>query len=251
MPSVTATQVLTDAFQTLNVYQPGDTIATADSTTGLRFLNLMLGQWAQQGLTIPAISSLTFALLSGKGSSTNPYTIGTGGDLNTPRPPNQNSIVGAGLLLNSSTPPVEIPRMLLTNDAYGEIRIKDLAGVLFTGVHYRPLFAGDLGQIFLWPVPTDLTNNLVLYIKAAISTFADLTTSYSVPPGYDEALYLNLAKRIARPFGRPVENDLREDAAMSLAIVKRSNLQLSDLTNDFAQIGVGHTRRGYNLNTGE
>jgi len=253
MPTVTATQIMTDAFQMLNVYMPGDTISANDSTSALRFLNLMVGQWAQQGLTIPSEARRVFTLLSGKGSSTNPYTIGTGGNLDTPRPPNQNSVVGAGLLLNASSPPVEIPRGVMTNDSWAATRIKDLTSTLFTGVYYRPDFAGNpiQGSLFLWPVPTDLTNSLVLYIRAALGTFADLTTAYSIPDGYDEALYAQLALRLAIPFGRSVSEDLKELARDSFTTVKRSNVQLSDQANDLGFLGFGRGGRGYNLETGQ
>lgn len=253
MPTVTATQLMTDVFEELNIYQPGDTVASADSTKFLRLLNLMIGQWAQQHLTIPAVSRLVFPLLANKGSSTNPYTLGTNGDLNTPRPPNQNSIVAAGLILNASSPTVEIPRGVMTTDGWNMQRIKDLTSTLFTDIYYRPDFAGNpiLGSLFLWPVPLDLTNSLVLYVKAALTTFADLTTAYSIPDGYDETLYLNAARRVARPFGRVADETLRADAYNALMVIKRSNIQLSDLQNDFGTLGTGHVSRGYNLQTGE
>src|SRR5216684_1277668 len=144
MPTVTATQVMTDAWEALNVFQPGDTIPAVDMTKGLRLLDLMIGQWAQTGLTIPAEIRNVFPLVGGKGSNTNPYTIGAGGDLNMTKPPNQNSVTGAGLLLNGSTPPVEIQRGVMTNDGYDRQRIKDLQSTLFTNVFYLPTFANSL-----------------------------------------------------------------------------------------------------------
>lgn len=252
MPTVTATQVLTDAFRMLNVYQPGDTIAAADSTDALRFLNLMIGQWAQTGLTIPAETRFVAPLVANKGSSTNPYTIGIGGDLNTPKPPNQNSLIDAGLLLNASTPPVEIDRGVMTNQGYEGTRIKDLTSSLFTDVYYLPTFSNSLGSLYLWPVPTDLTNSLVLYIRAGLSAFADLTTIYSIPDGYDEALYAQLSLRLAIPYGRAVSDDLKTLARESFATIKRSNIQLCDLGNDFAGLGLDGGRRGiFNILTGD
>ena len=253
MPNVTATQVITDAFQLHNVYMPGDTITPNDSATALRFLNLMIGQWAQQRLTIPAEVRYVFPLQAGKGSSTNPYSIGLNGDLNTTKPPNQNSIVAAGLLLNASSPPVEIPRGLMTNDAYEANRIKDLTSTLFTEVYYLPTYANNLGSVYLWPVPLDLTNSGVLYILAGLSAFADLTTGYTIPDGYDLALANNLAVvgRLAKIFGRVIDDDDRAAARDSLTIIMRSNIHLSDLANDFATIGGRRGRAGYNLQTGE
>jgi len=251
MPTVTATQVMTDAFRMLNVYQPGVAIDPVDSTDALRFLNLMIGQWAQTGLTIPAETRFVAPLVSNKGSSANPYTIGVGGDLNTTKPPNGESVVAAGLLLNASTPPIEIPRGLMTDAAYEGTRIKDLTSTLFTDVYYLPTFAGNLGSVYLWPVPTDTINSLVLYIRAPLGVFADLTTAYFIPDGYDQALYAQLSLILAIPYGREPSESLKTLARDSFATIKRSNIRISDLANDFAQLGGGRNRRSYNLQTGE
>ena len=253
MPAVTASQVILDAAADLNIFQQGETLSTPGIDANipvdmLRRLNLMIGGFAQQGDLIPAVARVVAPLLSGKGASTNPYTIGVGGDINTARPPNQNSIVGAGLLFGTpvSPPgPLEVPRAVLTNDMWENLRLKNLPSVLFTDVYYRPDFSGDLGSIFLYPVPTDLANSLVLYIQQGLTTFVDLTTTYYVPPGYDDMLHFNLAMKLAVPYGRPISPDLREQAETTLANVKRSNASLSDLSNDLAAIGTGRTRQGW------
>jgi len=253
MPAVTALQIITDAFADREIFQPGDLIDAASAQDALRRLNLMIGQWANQSLTIPAVSRLgPFPLLANKGSATNPYTIGIGGDLNVPRPTFQNSVVGAGLLYGTPAPPfdLEIPRGVATNSGWALERLKDLPSSIFTYIYYRPDYAGDLGAIFLWPVPTDLTNFLILYVEQAISTFADLTTSYTVPPGYDDALHFNLALRLIG-YGRPTTQDLKDLAKDSFLVIQRANVKLVDVANDFAAIG-GHGSPGvYNIETGE
>lgn len=251
MPTVTGLQVITRAFRMLNISQPGDTIALADTADALDFLNMRIGQLAQKRLTIPAEARNVFPLIANKGSSTNPYSIGPGGDLNMAKPPNQASVTGAGLLLNISVPPVELPRGMLTNDAYDRQRIKDLPSTLFTDVFYLPTFAGGLGQIYLWPVPTDLTNSLVLYTLTGLTTFADLTTIYSVPDGYDELLYTQLMLVVAIPFGRTLTEDQKTMARESFNTIARSNIQLSDLENDLSFLGAGNARSAYNIQTGE
>ena len=236
--STTALQIVTDAYADLQVFQAGDAPSPEAAQLGLRHLNLMVGGWAQDTGTIPAVSRLVFPLLAGKGSSTNPYTVGLGGDLNTPRFVNQASVVDAGLLLNASVPPVEIPRGIMTNEAFAANRVKDLTSGLFTSAYYRPDYVAGFGSLFLWPVPTDLTNRLVLYVRQAIASFADLLTSYTFPLGYDDAFRANLILRLARSAGRPIDQDMRDDARRTLALIQRGNVQLSDLPNDFAGIGT-------------
>lgn len=254
MPVVTGLQVITDAFLEIGYLQQGETPGATDQADGLRRLNYLVGRWGIEGLSVPVRGRLVFPLRLDKGSSTNPYTIGVGGDLNTARPPKQSDLTGAGLLFpqaSSTSGPLEIDRGILTDQGYEAERLKDLRNSLFTHVYYRPEFAGDLGSIFLWPVPTDLTNSLVLYLQQALGTFADTTTSYSVPSGTEEALVFNLALRFCRPYGRPVTPDLKQDAAESFNRVQMSNMGMSDLGNELAALNSGAGRGGYNIQTGE
>jgi hypothetical protein len=245
--SITGLGVITQAFNVLNVFMPGEPIPPAQSSRALSFLNLMMGSWAQQALTVPSIAREVFTLTAGKGGPSNPYTIGIGANLNTVRPANQSSVVGAGLNLNASSPVVEIPRDVLTDSAYQRIQIKELQNALFTSVYYNPTFATTgFGTVNLWPVPNTSMNDLVLYLEKAITSFADLTTTYEVPPGYEEALVYNLARRLAKPWGQTVDADLAEMAIESRKIIKRKNLKMIDLENDFAK----DPRGGYNINTG-
>jgi hypothetical protein len=89
-----------------------------------------------------------------------------------------------------------------------------------------------------------------MYIRAPLGVFADLTTAYFIPDGYDQALYSQLSLILQIPYGRVASQELKDLARDSFATIKRSNIRISDLANDFAQLG-GRTRRGYNLQTGE
>lgn len=245
--STTALGVITAAFQELNCFLPSESIPSADANSALGYLNRMMSSWRQQSLTIPSVAREVFTLTANKGGPSNPYTIGTGGDLNTQKPPSQSNITGAGLNLNSSSPVVEIPRAVLTDDAWANVRVKELTSTLFTSVYYNPTFSTGLGTVNLWPVPTTSDNSLVLYLQKALIDFADLsTTTYTFPDGYEDALVYNLARRIAKPFGAPLEGDLLDKAVSSLRVIKRSNLKLCDLANDFA----GDRQARYNIVSG-
>lgn len=247
MPTTTALTVIAAAFEELNVFQPGQGIPSADATAALARLNRMLSGWAQQALTIPAIGRFVFPLVSGKGGPSNPYTIGIGGDLNVPKPANPASIAAVACLLGASTPPVEIPRGLMTDDGWQATQIKDLTNSLFTDLYYSPTFvATGLGTIQLWPVPLDSVNSLVLYLAEALTAFVNLTTVYQVPDGVEDALVYNLAKRCAKPWGSTI--DLTPEAMTALSLVKRSNVRLTDLANDCV---FENPRGWYNLQTGQ
>lgn len=150
--------------------------------------------------------------------------------------------------------PVEIPRTVITDEAYQAIQLKNLSNSEFTLVYYNPTSTNSpFGTIVLWPKPDTAANQLVLYLQSAFTGFADLTTDYSYPnnPGYGEMLEYNLAIRSAAPFGRRL-SDYPEVVALAhetLGLIKRANNRLVDLPSDAALLT--HDRRGgYDINTG-
>ena len=245
--SVTALSIVTDAFETLQVFQPGDSLPAADADSGFRTFNQMLGGLSQQGLTMPAVARVVTPLVAGKGGPSSPYTIGTGANISTQRPASQAHVLGAGLLLNTPVPAVELPRTVITDDAYQRIPTKELAGSLFSWVWYNPTFVtAGFGTIQLYPVPDNTTNSLVLYLQQALAAFADLTTTYELPDGYEQMLVCNLARALAKPYGVPVDADLTNDATETLRLIKRANFKMVDLPNDFTG-----RRGGYDITTGQ
>src|SRR5688500_680972 len=105
MPAITGLSAVQAAFGILNVYLPGETPGPNDGSFALGVLNRMVGSWSQRGaLLIPVIGREVFDLVADQGGPSNPYTIGTGGTFNTAKPPNQNSLVGAAVLLTASDP---------------------------------------------------------------------------------------------------------------------------------------------------
>ena len=81
-----------------------------------------------------------------------------------------------------------------------QIRVKALTNSLPTGVYFNASYSGDLAAIQLWPIPNIATNALVLYRRNMLASFGDLaTTSYAVPPGFEEVLEYGLAERMLTP----------------------------------------------------
>lgn len=242
--STTAAIIVKGALQLVGVIDPEETPTNAQAQDGLRRLNMMLGQWALKGTTIPASARQVFAIVAGKGSTTNPYTMGPTGDLvTTPRP---LAILGAGLILGTPAPLVEVPLAVFTDNGWNGLAIKDLPSTQPTGVYYQPTYASGLGTLNLWPVPTITVNSLALYWKQPIANFANVTASYDLPQGADEPIEYGLAVRLARVYGAPLDPSMVVLAAGSLSTYKASNVEMSDLSQDFTP----NARPGYNINTG-
>lgn len=214
---------------------------------GFRRLNQMLGQWSLTTDMAPCVARDVFTLVAGKGGPSNPYTIGDGGDFDVPKPA-ANALTGAGLLLGDSSPVVEVPIGIETDDAFQLTAIKELSNAQFTTLYYRPTFTGNLGTIILWPVPDTAQNGLALYRLTQLTAFLSLTTSYDLPEGYEEAIDYNLAVRLAGVYGRAVSQDVGQLAVTSLATVKRSNYKMTDLVTD-PMLTNGYSG-GYVIQTG-
>jgi hypothetical protein len=242
--AVTATSLITSALDSLGVYGVGEQSSAADLADGLRRLNAMLSSWAIQPLTIPVVAREEFIPTANVGT----YTIGPSGDFDTIRP---TRIQTANLLLNSATPPIEVPCGILTEQAYQALQNKDQTSTQWTQVYYDPTFTtGGLGTISLWPIPTTAANYLVLYFQQPLVEFANLTSTYQIPPGYEEALVYNLAVRLAGPHSMRVPDDIRQLAVQSRATIKRQNMPVAELGNDMASIGDTGRKYGYNIVTG-
>jgi hypothetical protein len=237
-----ASSVITDALVDLGVLEPGDALSASDGALGLRTLNRFISSLTTQALSFPFVSREVFPVVAGQST----YTIGPTGNLVTIRP---QSLTGAGILFPSTGSPagrLEVPRGLLTDDAYANLRLKDLTNALWTDVYYNPTYAAGLGSIFLWPTPNSTLYDLVLYRGDAIQGFANLTTFYDFPPGYSEMLQFNLEKRLCRVYGKAREWGTLDDdlAANSLRLVKRQNFKLTDAVLDQT---IGNRRYGYSI----
>ena len=221
--------------------EDGQTVSPAQGQDGLRRLNAMISSWSIHRLAIPFISREVFNVVALQST----YTVGPGGDFDTIRP---TQITGASLLLNSSTPPIEIPNGILTDNMYEAIAIKGLTALLWTSAYFNPLYASGLASIFLWPTPTTADNDFVLYRGDQVQGFSNLTTAASFPPGYFEAFEYQLALRLAIPYGQQPSQGLQRMAAEAFATIKRENYKMNDAQLDPAWT---HDQRGwYNILTG-
>ncbi len=236
--STTANALIAGAFGFLNVYAVDEAIPADAAADGLARLNRLVGGWAIRSGPIPARARVVTALIANRGSTASPYTIGTGGSINTPRPATPARVTGAAILYTASTPNVERAVPVLTEQQWDALATKADTSTEFQAVYYDPTITAGLSAVLLWPVPTVATNSLVLYLDQMVAEFADLTTSYTFPPGYDEALEANLARRLATPYGRALDAETARLAVSSLQAIGRANHGLVDLPNELATIGA-------------
>jgi hypothetical protein len=236
--TITAGDLIRQALLQIGSLAAGEEPTPAEAQDGLARLNQLIDDWSTQRLTMRVVVRATTGIVNGQAD----YTIGTGGDFNVPVVP---AVDNCALLLNSSSPAVEIPLSPLTEMAYQAIAQKNLENTLPTQWYFEATI--PRATVTLWPVPTDDTNDLVIYYPTILAQFTDLTTGVQLAPAYARALRTNLAVELAPEFGRSVSGDLRLQAAESLGTLKRNNASMMDLGVDPGLTFGG--RPSYNIYT--
>ena len=224
---MTAQGFINRAFRLTNAAGGTGEAPTADeSVDGLDWLNSMIDAWGLEELTkymlLRTVQDLT--------ESTASYTIGTGGTINIVRP---TEIRFAGLTLDDTqTVPIEVDIDVLTDAEYARWPDKTKTTTYPRGVWYDHNWSAGLGRVYPLPIPDNSLGELVLYTPTAIAEFADLTTDYTFPPGYEDAIEYNIAVRLATPFGRSIPKFVARNAIASFAKIERSNLRLVEIDRD-------------------
>lgn len=230
---MTVLDLVTAAMQEIGALASGESLPDHEAEVALIRLNSLLDTWQTERLTIYNLDRASYALVANQAS----YTIGpsaSGPDWTCAVRP--TFISHATLLYTASDPHVEIPVRLITDDEYAAIRIKGVTSTIPKWLYYNPTF--PLGTIALWPVPTDSSAQLILYIPVPITSGLDIHDTLVLPPAYEEAIRYNLAIRLAPIFGRQLDPTIATMAVESKATLKRSNQRTDDLRVDPAIPGV-------------
>lgn len=236
--TLTAQTLIKDALLLIQAIAPGEQPTGPELSDALRRLNELIDSWQTQRLTMRVVRREVLDLVADQAS----YTIGPDGDVDVDRP---TFLENVRLLLTSSTPSTEIPLGEFTEAAWQAVAQKDLTNPLPTNYYYEATM--PTATLTVWPVPTDASNDLVLYWPEVLEQFETLTASVTLAPGYARALRYNLAVELAPEYGKPMSAALVIGAADALGDIKRLNVSMTDLALDPGLIS--DRRGGYNINT--
>lgn len=153
--------------------------------------------------------------------------------------PEYAAIQHINIVDTNQNPDLEIPMGPMTDDAYAGIPIKTLTSTYPSQWWYNPTF--PLGQLELWPVPSGSGLNGAIYVLTALAEVATSDT-VSIPPAYRRMLETALAVEMAPAFERPPSQTLVNAAKMSMMVVKRANVRMSDLSVDAGALGSAWSR---------
>ncbi len=199
---------------------PG-TIPNVDQRAELiPMLQRMLRSWNVDGHKIftTSISSPAYPLISGQKI----YTIGPGGDFDAPRP---LFIKGANLLF-PTTPVVRRELSILSDDEWQAIEVQDIVSAPSNSIYYDGgMDENGRGLIYVYYQPP-AGYSLELYTWQALATsFTSVDDVVVFPPGYEEALVLNGARRVVGLY--PLESRL--DGAQRAELKSLADQALKDL----------------------
>lgn len=229
-------ELLNGAVRELGALGLGEALPDDEAQDALQALNDMMGTWRTESLMIYGNTSATTPLVSGQ----NTYTVGVGADVNT----TNNTRILSVYVRSSNN--IDFPVYTTTNvDEYASIRAKTITTSLpnLALVNYTH----PNREIVLWPVPSDESYTLVVWLWDKLLGFTSLTETVSLPDGYARALRTNLAIDLAARYGKPVSDALAKTARESKAQIKRFNSEIPLLSVDPVLSSAG---QGFNYYTG-
>lgn len=197
--TVSISDIVTDALREIGVLNAVDPPSGEDGALGLFRLNKILDNWNAERGAVYADTITPYTLTP----ALQPHTIGASGGTWTAavRPV---SIEGANLVNG------DIRYHVRLRDAAWWMALSDpeLTSAIPTDLYYEP--AWPLGKVWLYPVPTT-AYQFELQTRVLLAAVA-LSDTFTLPPGYQDALTLTLAEDLSGPLRVPLSPKTEQNA---------------------------------------
>jgi hypothetical protein len=205
----TAADIIFDALAENGVVGASDTVPAEDAAFCLRKLNQAVQRWSNARLMLPTLTEISVTL-----TGLQSYTIGPTGTTVAARP---LKVVGATATdINGVSYPVKV----WTRPEWDSIAVKDVTGGPPTVVWYDA--TNTNGRIYVYPKSDGYTLSLDCY---TLLTSFEMSTSVTLPEGYETALMLTLADDIASAYGKQSKPDTRRRLAAAMSLIKATNAE--------------------------
>lgn len=208
----------------------GASPTATESADALVAFNDMVEAWRLEGLMVYAMQEESLTLTSGSSSR----TVGPSGNLSTTRPV---EIRKAWIVDNSVSYPVRI----ISHEEYAAIPDKTTTGDWPTVAMIEYTMA--TATVTYWPVP-NASRTMKLLTPVAVTEFAAVGTTVTLPPGYGRALAYNLAVELASEYETEVRPAVAQIAIQSKAAIKRRNMRPIEGYSELAGLLGGGGSRG-------
>ena len=178
--------IATEAAQEIGVIASGETLSAADASVVLGKIKRLLNNWNADRRAVYATSFDTFTLVP----NLSPHTIGPTGATwtMTIRPV---SIDGANLVLSNGGTPTNLQIKIRDNQWWLAQTVPTISTTVPTDCYYQPDWPN--GKLYFWPVPT-AAYDVQLMTRVLLNDVPDLDTTFTLPPGYHDAIVLTTAE---------------------------------------------------------
>lgn len=245
MPT-TALNVIEHAFTGLNVCRPNE-LDPGDATIGLGLLNRLLDNWNADQRAVYGSQIFTGTLTP----SLNPHTIGIAANsptftVTTNRP---ESIDQANLIIGSGVSAYRVPLTLRDRQWWMSLTLPNQTSTIPTDLYYEPAWPN--GQIYLSLVPS-AAYTLECLFRVVLAQLA-LATTFTLPPGYEDAITLTLQEELLVPYhvtDQAVLAVLPKQAREARARVFAANAQVPRLRTVDSGMPSGPGVGGWDYRTG-
>ena len=225
---MTVQDIITNALIEIGADAPGESLAPERATFCLSKFNRLLDNWNTENLFLFATTLFQGTLTANH----NPHTLGITGSgadfatLATSRPP---VILEANLVLTDVTPNIFRPLKIVDDAWWMNNPVPSLA----TQIPYYlwPNYAWPNTSLYLWPVPTT-AYDIRLNIQTLLANPLTLSTTFTLPPGYEDAVTLSLAESLLTTFERPPSPMLVQKAADARGRIKSLNSEAPTMICD-------------------
>jgi len=209
----TATKIIRGAMSALGLRGASQRVGGGDLEHCLERLNTMIDGWnlgptfafndLETVFALPAVSSVT---------------IGPGMQIDIPRP----TRIEISSFTRVAT--IDHPLDVIDRETYNSIFQKTIG----TAWPVACFFDGGnpTANLFFWP---QAQCELHLVTRLSAGNFANVTTDYQLPAGYERAFIFSLAEEIAPDYETAVPDSVARRAAGARRMVKRANLTVPQL----------------------
>jgi hypothetical protein len=201
--------------------------------------NMMLGQWRRKRWLVYHLVNISCAATGAQF-----YTVGPGMDLNVTRPDKLEAAYSKQL--NVPNLPINYPmRLIPSYEEYVRISAPTLQASPPVAIFYDSGY--PTGKVYPWPRPGNGYEIHILVKDVLDSVPADLDADVSLPPEYQDAIYLCLMERNRMAYQLPPDPILAGQARSALETLRSSNFQIANLL--MPRGAANRSPANYNINS--
>jgi hypothetical protein len=233
----TVKDIIESIAEEVGILRASEPLAALPTNRILRAVNMLIGSWSAENLMALAYTEVFFPLVAGKFL----YSIGTGGDFNTPKPldiAEARTIDASGI-----NRPLDIESKEQWN-AHEDVLYVTAPPEKLAFDAMATQEANPLGNIYLYPNPDNSTTYILLMrMQTYLTGLVNVGDNITFPDQYYRALVFNGAKEV---WGKYHNENQDPVPASIMSIARESKRTIETLNRKLIVAGVElpRTKRG-------